>query len=34
MKKSITVKDWDAEGFITEYVSELPEKTLVYCDPP
>jgi DNA adenine methylase len=34
MKKSITVKDWDAEGFITEYVSKLPDKTLVYCDPP
>jgi DNA adenine methylase len=34
LKKSITVKDWDAEGYIKEYVSELPEKTLVYCDPP
>lgn len=34
MKKSITVRDWDAEGYIKEYVPTLPEKTLVYCDPP
>jgi hypothetical protein len=33
MKTSITVKDWDAEAFITGYVAKLPAKTLVYCDP-
>lgn len=34
MKKSITLKKWDAERFIREYIPKLPKKTLVYCDPP
>lgn len=34
VKSSITVKNWDAEAFITDYVRDLPAKTLVYCDPP
>jgi DNA adenine methylase len=33
-RSSITVKNWDAEVFLTTYVSKLPKKTLVYCDPP
>jgi DNA adenine methylase len=33
-KKSITVKNLDAEKFILEHISKLPEKSLVYCDPP
>ena len=32
--KSISVKNWDAEKYICDYVSTLPQKTLVYCDPP
>lgn len=31
---NITVRNWDAEKFILEYLSQLPEKSLVYCDPP
>lgn len=30
----ITLRNWDAEKFITEYVPLLPHDTLVYCDPP
>lgn len=30
----ITVKNWDAEKYIKEYIPQLPRKTLVYCDPP
>jgi DNA adenine methylase len=33
-RKAISVKNWDAERFILEYVSKLPRRTLVYCDPP
>ncbi len=34
MKKSIAIKNWDAERFIREYTPKLPKNTLVYCDPP
>ena len=34
MKKSITLKKWDAERFIREYIPRLTKNTLVYCDPP
>jgi DNA adenine methylase len=33
-KNNITVKNCDAEEFIKYYVRYLPEKTIVYCDPP
>lgn len=33
-KDRIKLKNWDAERFITEYVSNLPDQTLVYLDPP
>lgn len=33
-RKSITVKNMDAEKFILDYLPQLPEKSLVYCDPP
>jgi DNA adenine methylase len=33
-KNSITLKNWDAEKFILRYLPTLPERTLVYCDPP
>lgn len=33
-RDSITIKNLDAEKFITEYLPTLPSKTLVYCDPP
>lgn len=31
---AITLRNWDAERFIVEHIPTLPEKTLVYCDPP
>lgn len=31
---SITLRNWDAERFITEYIPNLPVGTFVYCDPP
>jgi DNA adenine methylase len=31
---SITLRNWDAEHFMAQYVSRLPENTLLYCDPP
>ncbi|MDH4226737.1 MAG: DNA adenine methylase [Deltaproteobacteria bacterium] len=31
---SIKIKNWDAEKYILQYVSGLPENKLVYCDPP
>jgi DNA adenine methylase len=34
VKSKITIKNVDAEEFITKYVPILPRKTLVYCDPP
>lgn len=33
-RKSITIKNWDAEKFILEYIPKLPKNTLIYCDPP
>lgn len=33
-RKSIHLRNWDAERFIQTYVPRLPEATLVYCDPP
>lgn len=33
-KKAITVKNWDAEKFINEYIPEIPQNALIYCDPP
>ena len=33
-KRAITIRNWDAEKFILEYIPKLPRKTLVYCDPP
>lgn len=33
-KKSIRIKNWDAEKYLLKYVTKLPQKTLVYCDPP
>jgi DNA adenine methylase len=34
LRKRITVTNLDAEVFMTETVKKLPQKTLVYCDPP
>jgi DNA adenine methylase len=31
---SISVTNFDAERYIQEYIPELPDNTLVYCDPP
>lgn len=31
---AISVSNCDAEDFMTNYVRRLPERTLVYCDPP
>ena len=33
-KTSISLRQMDAEDFILGYVSDLPKRTLVYCDPP
>lgn len=33
-KKQITIKNMDAEDFLTSYVCSLPAPNLVYCDPP
>ena len=33
-RDSISLKNWDAEKFILEYIPTLPVNTLVYCDPP
>lgn len=33
-RTAITVKNWDAERFLLEYVPTLPQELLVYCDPP
>lgn len=33
-KRFIKLKNWDAEKFILNYLPKLPQKTLVYCDPP
>lgn len=31
---AITLRNWDAERFILDYIPTLPDNTLVYCDPP
>lgn len=31
---AITLRNWDAERFITEHISTTPVDTFVYCDPP
>ena len=33
-KNNIKIRNWDAEKFMTSYISKLPKKTLVYFDPP
>lgn len=33
-RHSIMLFNWDAEKFMVEHVPKLPERTLVYCDPP
>jgi DNA adenine methylase len=33
-KGAITLKNWDAEKFLTKHIPTLPPNTLVYCDPP
>ena len=33
-KRAIKIRNWDAERFLTDYVSKLPARSLVYCDPP
>ncbi len=33
-KKNIRIRNWDAEKFIKEYLPRIPDKTLVYIDPP
>jgi DNA adenine methylase len=33
-RKSITLKNLDAEKFVLEYLPTVPKNSLVYCDPP
>ena len=33
-RKFIVVKNCNAESFLGDYVAGLPQKTLIYCDPP
>lgn len=33
-KDAITLRNWDAEKFMLEHIPTIPEKSLVYCDPP
>lgn len=33
-RSAITLKNWDAERFINEHIPTMPERSLVYCDPP
>lgn len=33
-RSAIKIRNWDAERFLTDYVSKLPAQALVYCDPP
>lgn len=33
-RDSISLRNWDAEKYILEYIPNLPKSTLVYCDPP
>ncbi len=32
--KCISLRNWDAEKYIKRYITKLPSRTLVYCDPP
>jgi DNA adenine methylase len=32
--KHITMRNWDAERFMRDYIPSVRHKTLVYCDPP
>lgn len=34
MAEKISLRNWDAERFITTYIARLPPNTFVYCDPP
>jgi len=34
LRRRVVVKNMDARAFLKEHVATLPEKTLVYCDPP
>lgn len=31
---SIKIRNWDAERYLIQYVSRLPQESLIYCDPP
>lgn len=33
-KRHIHLRNWDAEKILTNYITKLPRKTLIYCDPP
>lgn len=33
-RKSIHLRNWDAERFISTYLPRLPKESLIYCDPP
>lgn len=33
-RKNISIKNMDAEQYITSHIAHLPQKTLIYCDPP
>lgn len=33
-KSAISIRNWDAERFLIDYVAKLPGQSLVYCDPP
>jgi DNA adenine methylase len=33
-RKDIKIRNWDAEKFLVNYCSKLPDETLIYCDPP
>lgn len=33
-RKSITLRNLDAEAFMTDYLPKLPARSLIYCDPP
>jgi len=32
--RSISLRNWDAEKFMLQYLPRLPQNSLVYCDPP
>lgn len=33
-RNAIRIRNWDAEQFLINYIPKLPDRTLVYCDPP